>query len=164
MVALKRKTLVAVFVSLGVVFAVSIYAQSVPVFAAEDQNSMSSMIGMCSTMMNKVPKDAIIRPASSQLVTAGKQAEIMVLVLDKKTSKPMIDADLPIMIERGPPMSSMEMVGQMFTAEEIGNGKYLIKFTPDKKGIYTIHTHVIPQGKSMMSMMNNHMDIGIIAR
>lgn len=164
MVALKRKPLVAVFVALGAIFAVSLYAQSIPVFAAEDQNSMSSMIGMCSTMMNKSPKDAIIKPASSQLVTAGKQAEITVLVLDKKTSKPMIDADLPIMIERGPSMSSMEMVGQMFAAEEIGNGKYLIKFTPDKKGIYTIHTHVIPQGKSMMSMMNNHMDIGIIAK
>jgi hypothetical protein len=163
MITLKKTPLVAVFVSLGAIFAVSIYAQPVQVFAAEDQNSMSSMMGMCSTMMNKSPKDVTIRPTSSQLATVGKQAEITVLVLDKKTSKPMIGADLPIMIERGPPMSSMEMVRQMSAAKEIGNGKYLIKFTPDKKGIYTIHTHVI-LGKSMMSVMNNHMDIGIIAK
>ncbi len=39
-----------------------------------------------------------------------------------------------------------------------------VKFTPPTKGIYTMHTHVIPAGKSMMSMMNNHMDIGIIVK
>jgi hypothetical protein len=27
-----------------------------------------------------------------------------------------------------------------------------------------MHTHGIPEGQSMMSMMNNHMDIGIIAK
>jgi len=160
---LKRKPLVIVLAAL-VVFAISIYAQSVPVFAAENQNSMSSMMGMCSTMMNKIPKDVKITTASSQIVQAGKEAKITILVMDKTGKKPVLDAYLPIMIERGPSMSSMEMMGQMFAAEEIGNGKYLIKFTPEKKGIYTIHTHVIPSGKSMMSMMNNHMDIGIIAK
>ncbi len=161
---MKRNTLV-LFVALVAVFAGSIYAQHVSLALAEEsQKPMSGMMGMCSTMMNTVPKDAVIRPMSSQVVTAGKQAEITVLVLDKKTNKPMNGADLPIMVERGPSMSSMDMVGQMFAAEEIGNGKYLIKFTPDKKGIYTMHTHVIPPGKSMMSMMNNHMDLGIIAK
>ena len=75
-----------------------------------------------------------------------------------------MDANIPIMIERGSSMSTMDMMGQMLSAEEIGSGKYQIKFTTDKKGVYTLHTHVIPPGKSMMSMMSNHMDIGIIAR
>jgi hypothetical protein len=61
-------------------------------------------------------------------------------------------------------MSTMEMLSTMTLAKEIGKGKYQIKFTPDKDGIYTIHTHIIPKGSSMMAMMNNHMDIGVIAR
>lgn len=162
---LKKAFLIAALVVTGAVLPVIVLMQYLPDALAEaDQKPMSSMMGMCSTMMNKTPKDAIIRPASSQLVAAGDQAEITLLVLDKKTGKPMLGADLPVMIERGPSMSSMEMMGQMFAAKEIGDGKYLVKFTPDKKGVYTIHTHVIPPGKSMMSMMQNHMDIGIIAK
>jgi len=61
-------------------------------------------------------------------------------------------------------MSMMDMMGRMFEAENIGDGKYLVKFTPNEKGYYTMHTHAIPPGKSMMSMMQNHMDIGIIAK
>jgi hypothetical protein len=61
-------------------------------------------------------------------------------------------------------MSMMDMMGGMIQAENIGSGQYQVKFTPTEKGYYTMHTHAIPQGKSMMSMMNNHMDIGIIAR
>lgn len=161
-IALKRKSLV--FVVLGAIFSVLIHAQAAPAFAAEDQNSMSSMMGMCSTMMNKTPKDVVIKTASSQIVETGKEAHVTIFVTDKINKKPLLDADIPIMIERGSSMSSMETVGQMFSAEEVGKGKYLVKFTPDKKGIYTIHTHVIPPGKSMMSMMQNHMDIGIIAK
>lgn len=164
MTTLKRKSLVVVLVAIGVIFASAIYAQHVPVFATENQNSMSGMMGMCSANMNKAPKDVIIKPASSQVVQVGKQAKITILVTDKTSKKPLLNADVPIMIERGPSMSTGDMVGQMFSAEEIGSGKYLVKFTPDKKGIYTIHTHVIPPGKSMMSMMSNHMDIGIITK
>lgn len=122
------------------------------------------MMGMCSGMMNKVPKDVTIRSASSQLVKSGQEATITILVKDKATNKPLLDAQVPIMIERGPSMSTMDMMGSMIQAEQIGQGKYQVKFTPDKKGVYTIHTHVIPDGKSMMAMMNNHMDIGVIAK
>jgi flagellar basal body rod protein FlgG len=58
----------------------------------------------------------------------------------------------------------MDMMQGMFEAENIGSGKYLVKFIPTKQGYYTMHTHVIPAGKSMMSMMNNHMDIGLISK
>lgn len=150
--------------ALGAVFTGSIYAQHMLAFAEESQKPVSGMMGMCSTMMNKIPKDVTIRTASSQIVHAGKEAKVIILVTDKTNKKPLLDADVPIMIERGPSMSTMDMVGQMFSAEEVGSGKYQIKFTPDKKGIYTLHAHVIPPGKSMMSMMNNHMDIGIIAQ
>jgi hypothetical protein len=33
-----------------------------------------------------------------------------------------------------------------------GSGLYLFGFTPDSKGYYTMHTHVIPPGKSMDSI------------
>ena len=122
-----------------------------------------SMMGMCS-MMNKAPKDVTIRPASTQLVKAGQEATIIILVKDKATNKPLLDAQVPVMIERGPSMSTMDMMASMILAQEVGSGKYQIKFTPDKEGVYTIHTHVIPEGKSMMAMMQNHMDIGIIAK
>ena len=61
-------------------------------------------------------------------------------------------------------MNMIDMMGKMFEAENIGSGKYVIKVNADEKGYYTIHTHTISDGKSMMSMMNNHMDIGIIVR
>lgn len=115
-------------------------------------------------MMNKAPKDVTIKPASSQLVKAGQEATITLLIKDKATNKPLLDAQVPIMVERGSPMSTMNVLGSMIQAEELGQGKYQVKFTPDKKGVYTIHTHVIPNGKSMMSMMNNHMDVGVIAK
>ena len=132
-------------------------------FTVSQNSEAQSMMGMCS-MMNKAPKDVTIKPASSQLVTAGQETTIILLIKDKTTNKPLLDAQVPIMIERGPSMSTMDMMGSMIQAEEIGQGKYQVKFTPDKKGIYTIHTHVIPDGKSMMSMMNNHMDVGVIAK
>lgn len=115
-------------------------------------------------MMNNAPKDVTIKPASSQLVKAGQEATITLLIKDKITNKPLLDAQVPIMVERGSPMSTMNMLGSMIQAEELGQGKYQVKFTPDKKGVYIIHTHVIPNGKSMMSMMNNHMDVGVIAK
>ena len=114
--------------------------------------------------MNKSPMDVTIRSASSQLVKVGQEATVTLLIKDKATSKPLLDAQVPVMIERGSSMSTMDMMGSMIQAQEIGQGKYQVKFIPDKKGVYTIHTHVIPDGKSMMSMMNNHMDVGIIAK
>lgn len=142
-------------------FAISLSLLSVTFFQnAEAQ----SMMGMCNGMMNKAPKDVTIMSASSQLVKSGQEATITILIKDKTTNKPLLDAQVPIMIERGSSMSTMDMMGSMIPAQEIGQGKYQVKFTPDKKGVYTIHTHVIPDGKSMMAMMNNHMDIGIIAK
>ena len=132
-------------------------------FAFTQKAEAQSMMGMCS-MMNKTPKDVTIRTASPQLVKAGQEATITLLIKDKTTNKPLLDAQVPVMIERGPPMSTMDMMGSMILAKEIGSGKYQVKFMPDKEGIYTIHTHVIPDGKSMMSMMSNHMDVGIIAK
>lgn len=132
--------------------------------AFSQKSEAQSMMGMCSGMMNKAPKDVTIRSASSQLVKAGQEATVTLLIKDKATNKPLLDAQVPVMIERGLSMSTMDMMGSMIQAEEIGQGKYQVKFTPDKKGVYTIHTHVIPDGKSMMSMMNSHMDVGIIAK
>lgn len=132
-------------------------------FASSQNSEAQSMTGMCS-MMNKTPKDVTIKPASPQIVKVGQEATITLLIKDKTTNKPLLDAQVPIMIERGSSMSTMDMIGSMIPAEKIGQGKYQVKFTPDKKGVYTIHTHVIPNGKSMMSMMSNHMDVGVIAK
>lgn len=140
-------------------FAIFLVLVSIP---AIQKSEAQSMIQMCS-MMDGPPKDVTMTPASSQLVKPGKEAALTILVKDKD-GRPVLDARVPVMIERGPPMSTMEMVGPMILAEEIGNGKYQIRFTPDKDGIYTLHSHVIQRGSSMMAMMNNHMDIGVIAR
>jgi len=133
---------------------------------SDDSNqSMESMKGSGDTMsgmMNQIPKDVIIKVTSGQKVSAGKEAEIILLVLDKESEKPLADAKVIIGIERGSSMSTMDMMGGMFEAENIGSGKYVVKFTPDD-GVYTLHTHVIPAGKAMHSMMENHLDIGIIA-
>jgi hypothetical protein len=133
-------------------------------FSVLQKAEAQSMMQMCSMVMNKAPKDVTIRPASSQLVKAGQETTVTLLIKDKTTQRPLLDAQVPVMIERGSSMSSMDMMGSMILADEIGQGKYQVKFTPDKKGVYTIHVHVKLDGKSMMSMMNNHMDVGIIAK
>jgi hypothetical protein len=164
----------AVFLALSIVGAILTYvAVSSEIVYAEKQSSMSSMAEMCQSMMNSIPKDVIITAKSGQVASVGKESSIILLVKDKKTNKPLDNADVILHIEEGGPMAMMEkggmmnmmsMMDNMVEAENIGDGKYLVKFTPDKKGYYTMHTHAIPPGKSMMSMMNNHMDIGIIAR
>lgn len=132
-------------------------------------NGMGSM-NMCQSMMNSAPQDVKIMAISSQVVSVGEESTVTLLVLDKETEKPLDDATVILHVEKGGPMEGMdnmnmmEMMGRMFEAENIGSGKYLIKVNVDEKGYYTMHTHAIPEGKSMMSMMNNHMDIGIIAR
>ena len=140
---------------------------------AEKQSSTSSMPEMCRALMSQVPKDVIIKTISRQQVPLGKEASFVLVVTDKKTNKPLANADVLLHIEEGAPMAMMNKMGtmgmmsmmeNMFNAENIGDGKYLVKFTPTTKGIYTMHTHAIPAGKSMMSMMNNHMDIGIIVK
>ena len=134
---------------------------------SDDSNqSTESMMGsgdMMSGMMSQVPEDVIVKVLSDQKVSVGKEAEIILSILDKESEKPMVDAKVIIGIERGSSMSTMDMMGGMFDAENIGSGKYVVRFMPDDSGIYTLHTHVIPSGKSMHSMMDNHMDIGIIA-
>jgi hypothetical protein len=119
------------------------------------------------SMMNQIPQDVIIKVKSSQIIPVGKESQIALLVLDKNSGKPVTDARVIIGIERGASMSTMDMIGgSMFDAKEqkIGAGLYFFGFTPDSKGYYTMHTHVIPPGKSMSSMMDNHLDIGLIAK
>lgn len=129
-------------------------------------SGMGSMMGgnnMMSDMMSQIPQDVIVKVTSGQLIKVGEEAKITLLVLDKETKKPLPDADVIIGIESGASMTTMNMVGGMSKAEDIGNGEYAVKFIPDTKGYFTMHTHVIPNGKSMHSMMENHLDIGIIA-
>lgn len=126
--------------------------------------SMMEGGGMMGSMMNQVPEDVIIKVVSSQQVQVGKLSEIKLLILDKNTENPLSDASVIVGLEKGASMSTMNMMGPMFEAENIGDGKYIVKFTLDESGYYTLHTHVVPAGKSMHSMMNNHMDIGIIVK
>ena len=129
-----------------------------------NMGSMMKSGNMMSGMMSQIPQDVIVKITSGQITKVGKETTVTLLVLDKETKKPLSDAQVIIGIERGASMTTMNMVGGMFEAEEKGSGKYLVKFTPDSKGYYTMHTHVIPDGKSMHSMMENHLDIGIIAK
>ena len=127
-------------------------------------NSMMESGGMMSGMMSDSPKDVIIKIVSSQQVSVGKDSQAKLLILDRNTGQPIIGAQLILGLEKGAPMSTMNMLGSMFDAEELGDGKYVAKFNIDKSGYYTLHVHVIPSGKSMKSMMSNHMDIGIVAK
>ncbi len=160
--------LVTIIVSTSGTFYISAYSESDQSMMA--QNNMGRMMNMCQSMMNSIPQDVVIKTTSSQVAKVGEESKIMLLVVDKKTGTPLDNADVILHIEYGAPMESMDkmsmmdMMGRMFEAENIGSGQYQVKFTPTEKGYYTMHTHAIPQGKSMMSMMNNHMDIGIIAK
>lgn len=118
------------------------------------------MMGPMDDMMNQEPQDVIIKIKSGHKVLVGKEAEVVLLVLDKETREPMEGLQVVIGIERGSSMSTMEMMGDMFEAEDKGSGEYIVRFTPDIEGIYTIHTMVMLPGRTMM---DNHMDFGIIA-
>jgi len=112
-------------------------------------------------MMSQEPQDVIIRmKVPGQKVQVGKEAEIVLLVLDKETNEHLEGLQVVIGIERGSSMSTMEMMGDMFDAEDKGSGEYVVRFTPDREGIYTIHTMVMLPGRSMM---DNHLDYGILA-
>lgn len=154
---------IAIFLA-GVSVAYAIFENSDNTSNTMNQNTgMMGGTDMMSGMMSQVTQDVIVKVKSSQKVSVGKEAEIVLLVLDKENEKPLTNAEVIIGIERGSSMSTMDMMGSMFEAENIGSGKYVVRFLPDSSGIYTMHTHVIPSGKSMHSMMNNHLDIGIIA-
>ena len=117
-----------------------------------------------SSMMSDSPQDVAIKVISSRQVSVGKDSQVVLLILDKNTGKPMTESQVILGLEEGAPMSTMNMIGSMFNAEELGGGKYVAKFTLYNSGYYTLHVHVIPQGKSMHSMMSNHMDVGIVAK
>ena len=157
-------TLIAVIVSST--FYLSAYSESGQSMMA--QNSMGGMMNMCQSMMNSVPQDVIIKTTSSQIVKVGEESRITLLVTDK-IGNLLDNADVILHIEKGTQMDSMDMsmmdmMGRMIQAKNIGNGNYQVMFTPTETGYFTMHTHAIPHGKSMMSMMNNHMDIGIIVK
>jgi hypothetical protein len=158
--------IVGVFlVGIGGAYAFFVNAESQPMGSM--MGSTSNMMkgnNMMSGMMSQIPQDVIVKVTSGQITKVGKETTITLLVLNKDTKKPVSDAQVIIGIERGASMTTMNMVGGMFEAEEKGSGKYLVKFTPDSKGYYTMHTHVILDGKSMHSMMENHLDIGIIVK
>jgi len=168
-----KKIMIGVLSALGIFVTASAFASMSSdndnMYSMMGSNNMGSMTQMCQTMMNSVPEDVIIK-ATGQVAKVEKESKITILVLDKKTNKPLDNADVILHIEEGAPMTGMDkmtmmdMMERMSKAENIGSGKYLVKFTPTEKGYYTMHTHVIPAGKSMMSMMSNHMDIGIIAK
>jgi len=128
----------------------------------ENMDMMMNMImgDTMEDMMTQEPEDVVIKMRSSPKVQVGKEAEIILLVLDKKTEGPLEGLEVLIHIERGSSMSTMEMMGDMFPAEDKGSGEYLLRFFPDEEGVYTIHTMVMLPRKSMM---DNHMDFGIIA-
>ena len=156
-----KKFVIIIMISLGIV------SSSAFAYYSPDTNMMGSNMGSMmksGNMMSQIPQDVIVKVTSGQVAKVGKETTVALLVLDKETKKPLSDAQVIIGIERGASMSSMDMMGGMFEAKDVGSGKYLVKFTPDKKGHYTMHTHVIPDGKSMHSMMENHLDIGIIAK
>jgi hypothetical protein len=82
----------------------------------------------------------------------------------------MTDAQVIIGIEKGAAMTTMDMttmdmISPMFNAEEQIKqpGVYAVRFVPANIGIYTIHTHVIPNGKSMSSIMDDHIDLEIVS-
>jgi len=157
-----KKFVIIIMIALGIIASSSAFAYYSP-----DTNMMESEMGSMmksGNMMSQIPQDVIVKVTSGQMAEVGKETTIALLVLDKETKEPLSDAQVIIGIERGASMSSMDMMGGMIMAEDIGNGKYIVRFTPDTNGYYTMHTHVIPDGKSMHSMMENHLDIGIIAK
>jgi len=156
-----KKFVIIIMVALGIVASSSAFAY----YSPSDTNMMGSNMGSMmksGNMMSQIPQDVIVKVTSGQVTKVGKESTITLLVLDKETKEPLSDAQVIVGIERGASMSSMDMMSGMFEAKDVGSGKYLVNFTPDKKGHYTMHTHVIPDGKSMHSMMENHLDIGII--
>lgn len=156
-----------VLVVVGAVAIIGLFSNSV--FGLGCSSTITSgwknaMMGdMMSGMMSDSPQDVTIKIMSSQQVSVGKGSQVVFLILDKK-GQPMTHAQVSLALEEGAPMSSMNMIGSMFNAKELGQGKYVAEFTLYNPGYYTLHVHVIPEGKSMHYMMRNHIDVGIIAK
>jgi FtsP/CotA-like multicopper oxidase with cupredoxin domain len=139
------------------------------VLAASGNNGMQLIGGMEGIMMQdmmqmQAPEDVMILFESESQVPAGKQTQVVLKVLDKQTNATMQGAEVIIGIEKGLPMTTMDMIGGMFNAAEGGNGTYAFTFTPESKGYYTVHAHVVPPGEQMHSMMENHVDFVIISQ
>ncbi|MFB5613214.1 MAG: hypothetical protein ACE5RL_07910, partial [Nitrosarchaeum sp.] len=134
--------LVTIIISTSGTFYLSAYSESNQPMMS--QNGMGGMKNMCQTMMNSIPQDVIIKTISSQMVTVGEESTVTLLVVDKETGNPMDDANVILHIEKGGPMEGMEgktmmdMMGSMFEAENIDDGKYLIKVNVNEKGYYTM--------------------------
>jgi hypothetical protein len=127
---------------------------------------MGGMEGMMQdgrTQMQQAAEDVMIFLQSEAEASAGNQIEVVLKVVDKQTNKTMQGAEVIIGIEKGLPMTTMNMIGGMFSADERDNGTYAFNFTPESEGYYTVHAHIIPPGEQMHSMMENHADIVLIA-
>lgn len=119
------------------------------------------MMGPFEDMMSQEPLDVIIKTNPDQTIWVGKEAEITLLVLDKVTKEPLEGVQVLIGIERGSSLGTMEMMGDLFGAEDKGAGEYAVRFTPDIEGLYVIHTMVMLPGRGMA---DNHMDFELIAQ
>jgi FtsP/CotA-like multicopper oxidase with cupredoxin domain len=137
--------------------------------SASGNSLMQSMGGMEGIMMQdgrmqmQAAEDVMIFLGSEAEVPAGNQTEVVLKVVDKQTNTTMQGAEVIIGIEKGLPMTTMDMISGMFSAGERGNGTYAFTFTPESEGYYTVHADVIPSGEQMHSMMENHADNVIIA-
>jgi FtsP/CotA-like multicopper oxidase with cupredoxin domain len=135
--------------------------------SASGNSLMQSMGGTEGMMMQdgrmQAAEDVMIFLGSEAEVPAGNQTEVVLKVVDKQTNTTMQGAEVIIGIEKGLPMTTMDMISGMFSAGERGNSTYAFNFTPESEGYYTVHAHVIPPGEQMHSMMENHADIVIIA-
>ncbi|MEK6962418.1 MAG: hypothetical protein AABX15_04005, partial [Thermoproteota archaeon] len=111
-----KKTLIGVLSALGIFVTASAFASmssdTTNMYSMMGSNNMGSMTAMCQTMMNSVPEDVIIK-ATGQVAKVGKESKITLLVLDKKTNKPLANADVVIHIEKGAPMASMDKMTMM---------------------------------------------------
>lgn len=148
--------------------AISAAILTLAALTASGNSLMQAMGGMQGMMQDgkmqmQAAEDVMIFLQSEAEVPAGNQTEVVLKVVDKQTNTTMQGAEVIIGIEKGLPMTTMDMIGGMFSAGERANGTYASTFTPESEGYYTIHAHVIPPGEQMHSMMENHADIVIIA-
>ncbi|MEX0910755.1 MAG: hypothetical protein WDZ43_01300, partial [Nitrosopumilaceae archaeon] len=127
-----KKLIIGVMVAIGI-FATAFSYHSLNIDAnAMTGLNMGSMMktGNMMNMMNQIPQDVIIKVTSAQVIKTDKESKITLLVLDKETKKPLTNAQVIIGIEKGTSMTTMNMLGSMFNAEDIGNGKYVVRFSP----------------------------------
>jgi hypothetical protein len=158
-----------------IALSVAVLAIAAAIFAfvalsASGNSPMQPLDGMKGMMMQdgrmqmqQAAEDVMIFLESEGEVPTGNQTEVLLKVVDKQTNTTMQGAEVIIGIEKGLPMTTMDMIGGMFNADERRDGTYAFNFTPESEGYYTVHTHVIPPGEQMHSMMENHADIVIIA-